>query len=287
MNSIALVLAALAPLLPQEEPFRPQITPTNEVVVSLTVLPVNHLPLVEAEVDGVKATLLFDTGASHTTFDRAFVEKSLAEKDLQPVLLGGATNVKTAPACFHLGRLALGKAVFGDFTAMTVPLGHLEGSVGRRVDGIVGMNVIRAVPTLLSLGHGRVTFVPSVKEAAASSVVAANPVVPRVRVKLSGRNTELLVDSGSSFTFLANGLWPTSTNHVALAATDVNGTDAVRPLVGEKGCLDLGAPVEIKPLVMPPVMSDQRNLLGADTLLRYDLLIDWPSLSFRPVAAGD
>lgn len=282
MSPFALVLATFTALSPQQDPFAPKGFPVKETTIALSIRPQNRLSLVEAMVDGVKATLLFDTGASHTTFDSAFVEQRLPAKKPEPIAIVGNTNVKTAPKSFHLGELKIGEAVFADFEVMSVPLGSLSASVGCRVDGILGMNVINACPALVSVSGAKVVFNPLSTPKAVASTTALMPTVPRLAVKLGGKEEMILVDTGSSFTFLKNGLWPLTTNSVAMSATGVNGTEAIRPLRGVKGTIDLGGSVEIEPMVM----QRTGNILGADTLERYDLFLNGSQVSFSHAPSG-
>lgn len=286
MNVFSILLVAALPFTSSQDVFTPGVGPTNEVAIALKVQPTNNLSLVEAVVDGVKATLLFDTGASHTTFDRAFVEKNLPAKKLEPIMLVGNTNVRAVPSSFHLDSLRLGEAVFGDFEAMAVPLGHLGASVGHPVDGILGMNVIRACPTLVSIGRGKAVLNPRRTDLALkgrSCTALQSSLVPRLAVAIPSSATNrpsatVLVDSGCSFTFLSSDLWSPTTNALAISASDVNGTGKVRPVRGVRGTIDLGRPVEIEPLLL----KNTPNILGADTLLRYDIFFAWPSVYFLP-----
>ena len=68
------------------------------------------MPLVEAEVDGAKCTFLLDTGATHTTFDLAFVKKNLPNATLTPVAMMAETNVEGAPRYMRVKSMKLGSA---------------------------------------------------------------------------------------------------------------------------------------------------------------------------------
>ena len=91
-------------------PFVPRSAPTNEVRVAVDVRPGNRMPLVECTVDGRPATMIFDTGASHTTLDVGFVARELPGHALQKVAMVGSTNVERQPSLVHAASLNVGEA---------------------------------------------------------------------------------------------------------------------------------------------------------------------------------
>jgi len=279
--SVASVTRAFAAF--SGDSFLPASAPTNEAVVAVRVLR-NNMPLVTASVDGHPCTFLFDTGATHTTLDRGFVERELKNHKLEKVVLAGVTNVEGAPSLMHAGSFKVGAAEFADFDMMVLDLAHLTVGIGERVDGVVGMNVIGRVMTLMSLGAGEVVFAPARSRLAgftnAVERARSDPFSIAIKAGYGEREIPLIVDSAASMTFLGRETgWPTTDEKVNLSATDVNGIGSgIAPAVGKPGELSLGIPVSINPMVVAQPM----NRIGADTLLRYDLLIGWRRVAFRP-----
>lgn len=258
-------------------PFTPAVGPTNAVSVSLDVRPRTNMCLVKAEVNGRPCTLLFDTGASHTTLNADFVRQELPDVKPEPVALEGATNVKAIPHCFQTATLKVGDAVFRDFTMMTIDLNHLTRGVGVKVDGILGMNVIACVPTEVSLAERRVTFGATARADYGKAVKSTTPNCAYLETLHEGKTIRLLVDCGSTYTFFEKGLWRSTSAAQKMSVTDVNGRADNAPEYGVPGTLDLGMPIEVRPMIG----CSHGNLLGADTLLKYDLFIDFPALRFR------
>lgn len=257
--------------------FVPTSLPTNAVPVALDVRPGNNMCLVKAEIDGKSCTLLFDTGASHTTLDESFVRREMPDVELVPVAIGGSTNVRKVPNCFRAKKLKVGEAEFGVFNVMTLDLAHLEKGVGAPVQGILGMNVIGSVPTEISLGNRRVTFRAEKPEGYGPACTSLQPNCAYLSVTHQDKEFKLLVDSGSSFTFLEKGLWRSTSGSQKMAVTDVNGRANGAPEYGVPGTLELGIPLNVRPMIG----GGQGNLLGADTLMDYDLFVDFPQLCFR------
>jgi len=264
-------------------PFLPETAPTNDTPVAVCVLG-NNMPVVRGEVDGKPCTLLFDTGATHTTLDRGFVERELKNHKIEKVVLAGVTNVEGSPSLVHAGSFKVGAAEFRDFDVMVLDISHLHKGVGEKVDGIVGMNVVGRVTTLVSLGAGEVVFAPARARLAgfadAVDRAASDPFSIALKARYGGREIPLIVDSAASMTFLGRETgWPETDAKAEISATDVNcsGSSLV-PMVGESGELVLGIPLTISPMLV----AEPMNRIGADTLLKYDLLIGWQRVAFRP-----
>lgn len=243
----------------------------------------NNMPLVEGCVDGEKCTLLLDTGASHTTLDLAFVTNRLAGVKLEEVQLVGATNVATPPKFAAVSSLELGEEKLEIEGVMAVDLSHLSSAVGRRVDGILGMNHLRRRRCLISLAKGELKWEPSEEEK-----LGFHRVLTRDRgttfeliVKLpSGEIMPLLIDTGSSFTFINRDYWKASEENVHLAAADVNASASMGFVRGEKGTLDCGKGFKIE---VSPILTEERNRnqIGSDVFLAHDLLIEGNRVSVR------
>ncbi len=263
-------------------PFVPATAPKSQVSAKLNVLERKNMPFVEATLDGRKCNLLFDTGATHTTFDVGFIRRELSDRKLDNVMLVGTSNVKGAPKVFQVSSLKIGDAEFGHFTSMALDMSHLVQGIGVKVDGIVGMNVIGRVPTFVSLGSGRVVFVPGpdVRRGFGKGILRSveNPFSVALSPSFRGKRFPIIVDSASSLTFLSKSIgWPSSKKSVDIGAVEVNGNSAFSTETGLNGMLHLGEDVEIKPMLVDEPVSR----IGADTLLEYDMLVDDVQVRFR------
>ena len=198
-----------------DRPFLPKKAPEARVAVDVRVLPGKNMPFVKAVVDGRECSLLFDTGATHTTFDTGFLKRELPGAKLENVVLSGTTNVEGAPKLFRVGTLKIGGAEFGGFDAMALDIAHLTSGIGAKVDGVLGMNVIGRVPVLVSLGSGTAVFVPGADDmggfGAGISRIASQPFTVALAPTYRGKRFGVIVDSASSLTFLNRALgWPSS-----------------------------------------------------------------------------
>ena len=276
LSATFLVLAATSAFAGRV-PFLPETAPTNDTPVAVRVLG-NNMPIVRGEVDGKPCTLLFDTGATHTTLDRGFVERELKNHKIEKVVLAGVTNVEGLPSLMHVDSFKVGAAEFCDFDVMVLDISHFPKGIGEKIDGVIGMNVIGRVTTLVSLGAGEVVFAPARARLAgftnAVDRAVSDPFSIDLKARYGEKEISLIVDSAATMTFLGRETgWPATDAKVEISATDVNGNgSSIAPMVGKPGELVLG----------PMVVAEPMNRIGADTLLKYDLLIGWQRVAFRP-----
>jgi len=100
---------------------------------------VRGLMLVRARMGDREGTFIFDTGAQMTLVDREFLGLKPEDKPFDGAAAPGARMTRTAevaPAC--LGELCAAKATVG-----TADFGDVSKGLGRRIDGILGQDVLR------------------------------------------------------------------------------------------------------------------------------------------------
>lgn len=291
MRKTLLVIAAAAALsslgAAPKNPFIPETAPSERSIrIPLSVTPGSGMMFVKGRLGGEECMLLWDTGCTHTTFDKAFM-KRLTGHDGTPVEIGGETNVADMPHMYSVETFSLdtadgGEAKFGNFAAMSVDMRHMVGSVGTRVDGVIGMNVIGRVPAITSAAKGEIVLNPRKEEVAGfgSFLRTMEMDALLVPVKVGEKTVPMLVDSGSSFSFLKEGLWETEGDAGFLGAVDANGRGMMRSTPGVEGEIEAGgAKIRFKPLVVP----EDRNYIGSDVLRRCDILTYAIYIAFRPL----
>lgn len=290
--AVVLSAAALASAPPADSragadgAFVPQAAPKSPAAAKLSILPRRNMAFVKGALDGRECNLLFDTGATHTTFDVGFVRRELPGTRLGDVMLAGETNVEGVPKIFRAKSLKIGEAEFRDFHAMALDISHLATRIGTNIEGIVGMNVIGRVPALVSFGARRVVFAPGPEDLAGfaggrgAARVADDPFSVAMQASLGERTFPVIVDSAATFTFLGKSTgWPSTGEPAGIGAVDVNGGSSIAAEKGRRGSLRLGSEaLEISPLLVPAPM----NRIGADALLSYDMLVESARVRFRP-----
>ncbi len=267
-------------LFAQEAAFTPQVAAPKRNPVALEINPRHGLMTLQAELNGKPCTLLFDTGASHTTFDRDFIEKTLPETKLFPIAVGGDTNVREQPAAFRITSLKLGEADLMNFFGMTLPLGHLSEQMGLQIDGILGINAMGYAPFVLEAKMSRVTWlapgkVRLIKPTTVPVVQESDKLTIRLLGKTSpeGETFPILLDSGSSYSFFTADQWQPAADEqsIAMKTGDVNATASHNFTRGAEASLYLGD----TPLTFAPYISQTSEaVLGADALKKLTLYVD-------------
>lgn len=269
--------------------FVPKSAPDTRVAFPLEVLEGNNMVVVNAKANGAPCTLLLDTGATHTTFDKTFVATNFPDAKPMSVGIAGDTNVAEAPKCIQIGSLQIGDANFGDFSVMTIDLSHMK--TGRRIDGILGMNVLLRKPLLLSLARNQAVVNPSKDDL--TGFAAPVPSLSRDVLELvvvaehGGKKVPVLLDSASTWTILPDGLLDgEETAAGAFGITDINQRTSAQESDWKRhapATIKIGGDISVTPMVTGSVAPR----IGADTLRRYDALLSVRRLALRPAGDGD
>ena len=129
---------------------------------------------------------------------------------------------------------------------------------------LLGIMVILYVAVMHSVQivHGSEYRARSISSNATTETVGAS------RGLITDRNGKVLVSNALAYT-------------LTFSRQGFDGDSDLKPVQGETGTLTLGVPLQITPLLVPSPM----NRIGADTLRRYDLLIERRAVAFRPFVA--
>lgn len=249
----------------------------------------NNLPTVKGSVDGAPCTFIFDTGATHTTLDMAFVREKLPGTEFFDVQLFGTSNVQAAPKLMRTNLLTVGEMGYRGFPVMALGLAGLSERVGRRVDGILGMDIIRRMPIIISLKDGTITVNPENLEGFGPALkfdYADFDGSPKIQYRApDGSCQQMLIDSGSTFTILRREEdWAKGGEEFGIGAASVNGREELKMRDGGEGELRLVADggeditVKVRPMINP---AHPCAYLGADTLRHYDLYLKFPEIRLK------
>lgn len=148
---IVTLLSACAPTGTLQPRLHPPTAPSVVPLVRVQGAPQN--PFVHATVNGRPGLFLVDTGATATCLDARFA----AELGLKPqATVAGTvkTNVTRGFKIAQVNKLVLGGHVFENFTVAVLNLDHVDKALGRRMDGLLGMNVLRTTRFTIDLAAG-------------------------------------------------------------------------------------------------------------------------------------
>lgn len=134
--------------------------PVNSI--PLIVLPIDedgyHF-LINAEMNGKKAKLLIDTGASRSVFDKNRINR-FSENEFtttEALSTGLGTNTMESHT-INLDSLKLGDLVLKDFEAVLLDLSHVNGSYLNMqleaIDGVLGSDLLMKYKAVIDFKKG-------------------------------------------------------------------------------------------------------------------------------------
>ena len=122
-----------------------------------------HL-LIKARVNGKKALMLIDTGASKTVFDLDKVQKFVSE-DRFIMLEKLSTGLGTAKMKTHsvlLKKIQLGKFIIPGFETIVIDLSHVNQTYAKldlpEIDGVLGSDLMLKYNALIDYKNKKLTL---------------------------------------------------------------------------------------------------------------------------------
>jgi predicted aspartyl protease len=240
---------------------------------------------VAVRVNGIPARFLLDTGADRSVLDKEFAQRlglhSGQIMDVQRAFLTETDEV------IHVRDLNLGSVSSENLEMITSDLAASTRAVGFRVDGVIGVDVLRRFSVKLRLSSGEVTFQQKAGHANRSLLVRLHNVGGRYFVPLRIQDVplELLLDTGTNLSVLSPNAWtrlsskwtPTSIiEGIRSAGGSVETKLFCAPEVTLKGKGYRNIPMRISPATSEGFFADPafQGLLGSEFLERFVILLD-------------
>ena len=205
MKPILLSIASLAvlglfcnPLLAQSnstaEPAETKPVSNNSIELPIQLYR-DYLVAVEGSIGSLeKLTFIIDTGAYPSMVDqRIATALGLSEIDGKVGLVN--QNVQTKLATLPV--VAVGPARVENVPVLVQDLSSLEKTLGRRIDAVVGLDVLGKTSFSINYRTKRVRFGP-VERSRSPVSFETGPSFITVEARLHGRTVRLLVDTGAS-----------------------------------------------------------------------------------------
>jgi hypothetical protein len=185
----------------------PLLAQSNSVAVPAEAKPVSNnsieLPIqlyrdylvaVEGSIGNLeKLTFIIDTGAYPSMIDQRIATiLGLSERDGKVGLVNQNAQVKLAT----LPVVAVGPARAESIPVLVQDLSNLEKTLGRRIDGVVGLDVLGKTSFSINYRTKRMRFGPV--ERSRSTSFETGPPFITVEARLHDRTVRLLVDTGAS-----------------------------------------------------------------------------------------
>lgn len=191
--------AAPAPVRPPMK-LEPDVVPGDNPRVTLEVDTKSTLLLATVTLNGVAGRFVLGTGAPHTLVTPEFAAKTGLDRTVLTVGVVGGGEAK-------LGRvqsLKVGATDFTNFDVRIIGLEYMAQYLGQPADGILGADVLLAMPVTLDYGSkclvfGRPSDLSGRKELPAD-LFARHLVVPGA---VDGEKVDFIVDTGANLSIVA------------------------------------------------------------------------------------
>jgi predicted aspartyl protease len=132
--------------------------PTSESnSIILPLKKAGNLILVDAKVDGVQGTFVFDSGAQGIVLNATYFRDSKKTFDTHSA---GISTKKIKKQTKKISRFELGGHVFENIKADVINLGHLENSRNIKIHGLIGAILIKDFETTIDIRNLQMTMRP-------------------------------------------------------------------------------------------------------------------------------
>ena len=236
--------------------------------------------LTHVTIDGVKALMMLDTGASHTVLSKRFVDTKLpnAQKIDTSGMQFNSQGSRQRPDLYFVkldtGAKAGEKTVF-EQPVLCLQLDGVQGSMATPIDGILGMDILGWLPFTFDLRNGDNCHWGLPEDV--DSMVPMEPLqvdqMQRPHMQVDTGTPEkphpavLLLDTGSSVTYMPAEAWGMGAldAKATVGVSDVNGGRYMNVGLGKPKALALGKGVQTHPLT-PQLQPGQNGVIGMDAL---------------------
>ncbi|PLW98831.1 MAG: hypothetical protein C0593_04695, partial [Marinilabiliales bacterium] len=134
-----------------------EVSATGNKTEFIPLKKAGNLILVDATVDGVQGTFVFDSGAQGIVLNATYFRDSKKTFDTHSA---GISTKKINKQTKKIDRFELGGLVFEKIKADVINLGHLENSRNIKIHGLIGAMLIKEFETTIDIRNLQMTMRP-------------------------------------------------------------------------------------------------------------------------------
>lgn len=255
----------------------PQAEQTQQVdLMKMTRDPRCGQVLVTCLVGGEPLRMLLDTGATHTVLHTESAAKLKQARWLDTSQMMFRGNAKQTPKILVTSLQAGGTAA-PEFPFMVLPLDAVRQALVEPIDGILGMDVLGGLAFTFDLRKNEYYWgLPSsgVLEQLYGKQDRFGRLV--MQVKCTGKELNLLLDTGSSITRVREEDWrPGSAGNISAQMGDVNEAARIQVKEGKPADIEVAKGIVLKGIAPIFGLDGQPPVLGMDAL-KNQVLIHLP-----------
>lgn len=274
--SLILALCGLASALADPVPTEAPSTPAADIMSMNQDARCGQV-LVTCLINGVPMRMMLDTGATHTVLHTESASRVPEAQWLDTSKMQFRGNSTQHPKLF-LASLQTGPAQSPVHAFMVMDLGAVRSMMAEKIDGILGMDILKFLPFTFNLRTGEFYWgIPA--DAELVPLHAEPDHTGRVIVlgKSGEKTARMLLDTGSSVTRIATGQWaPGAGAEIRAQIGDIDQRSGIMALEGAPGNLELAPGVIISGFTPLLCEADESPMLGMDAL-KGQILVHIPT----------
>lgn len=233
--------------------------------------------LVTSLINGVPMRMMLDTGATHTVLHVESASRVPDAQWLDTSKMQFRGNSAQHPKLF-LASLQCGPAQSPAHAFMVMDLSAVRSMMAEKIDGILGMDILRHLPFTFNLRTGEFYWgIPA--DAELVPLHAEPDHTGRIIVlgKSGDKTARMLLDTGSSVTRIATGQWaPGAGAEIQAQIGDIDQCSGITAHEGAPGNLELAPGVIISGFTPLLCGADEGPMLGMDAL-KGQILVHIPT----------
>lgn len=193
-------------------------TPLGEFTkIAIPLKRAGNLILIDAKIDTIEGSLIFDTGASTLVLNQTYFRNAWPADDLASA--SGVNGMLEGPVMrTNVSRFSISELYYENLRADVAPLGHLENSREVKILGLIGASIFSRLQVELDMANEvmYLTKLDSDGNPVHPPSTSANPDIEIplrysrqhlvVETEIGGRKLPFLLDTGAEMTILDSRL---------------------------------------------------------------------------------
>lgn len=239
--------------------------------------------LVNCVINGVPMRMMIDTGATNTVLHSGSLAKLKNPRQMDTSNIQFSGNAKERPSVYLL-NIKFADVRVNHHPVMVLNLDGARSMMHDKIDGILGMDLLGAMPFTLDIANGQMHWGLPAGKLCLTPLHGTRDAAGRLFMDIvcDGRKQSILLDSGSSVTRIPAASWPAGGAHtVGMSVSDVNEASDISATVGKAGNVELIPGVTLQNVTPVFCGEGEPIILGMDILSRVRL-VHVPSSSYAP-----
>lgn len=227
------------------------------------------LLFVEVSIGDSAYSFILDTGAGLTCLSRELAGgiEILETGGMSAAGAGGSLDATTG----RIEEIRIGDLIVRDLAVMVIDIAPMAEMMGRRIDGIIGYNVLNRYSTTIDIAGGRLTFEGSETPLPSGEEIVAVPFqvymgIPVVEATVDGAETlDFMIDTGATMSVLPRAVATKLNPGQELEGAVAAGADSrqIEMAVARFDELAIGEAIADDPVLSYPLTVEKTDPIGS------------------------